>query len=301
MYSPDQVLRGLRNPDLIRQVLNKAYYRRGNRWSYNERGIDVFAEDWDNLILLDACRYDLFAERHSLPGRLERRQSRASNTEEFLQANFGGRDLHDVVYVTGNPQLARKEVDTSLHAVRNVWQDEGWDERYRTVHPETMAEWTIRADEEFPNKRLLAHFMQPHYPFIGPTGREHFDLDSLAFWRRFDRGEIDVPDSVLKKAYRENLLLALPYVADLLEHLQGRTVVTSDHGQLFGERAGLIPKSYYGHPAGVYHDDLVTVPWLVYERGNRKETYPESPVSDTASGVEEETVRDRLHDLGYVG
>jgi hypothetical protein len=301
MYSSGQVLRGLRNPDLIRQELNTLYYRRGNTWAYNEAGMDVFEADWDNLIVLDACRYDLFARRHTLSGRLERRQSRASSTKEFLRANFEGRELHDVVYVTANPQLARKGIDTSLHAVRNVWQDEGWDDHYRTVHPETMTTWTLRAAHEFPDKRLVAHYMQPHYPFIGPTGLEHFELDTLAFWSRFKRGEIDVPDDVIERAYRENLDVALPYVTELLEGLEGKTVVTADHGELFGERAGIVPKAYYGHPSGVYHEDLVTVPWLVHDAGPRKETRPEPPVSNATPGADEETVRSRLRDLGYVG
>jgi len=301
MYSPGQLLRGLRNPDLIRKELNKLYYRRGNLWSYNQSGIDVFEEDWDALLILDACRYDLFEERNTLDGRLERRESRASSTEEFLRANFDGRRLHDVVYVTANPQLYRKEIDTSLHAVRNVWRDEGWEERYRTVLPGTMTEWALETAREFPNKRLVIHYMQPHYPFIGATGREHFDLESLAFWDRIESGEIDVSDAIVERAYRENLDLAFLHLEELIAGLEGKTVVTADHGQMLGERAGILPRRYYGHPGGVYHEHLVSVPWLVVESGGRRETYPEEPVPDAIDDPDEETVESRLRNLGYVG
>jgi len=301
MYSPGQVLRGLRNPDLIRKELNKLYYSRGNTRPYNVGGIDVFEEDWDTLVVLDACRYDIFEQRHALPGRLDRRESRASDTEEFLRANFGGRALHDVVYVTGNPQLFRKDIDTSLHAVKNVWREDGWDDRYRTVLPEKMTEWTLEAAREFPYKRLVVHYMQPHYPFIGGTGREHFENGSLAFWNRVESGEIDASDHVLELAYRENLDIVLPHVEELLAELDGKTVVTADHGQMLGERAGVLPRRYYGHPGGVYHENLVAVPWLVHETGSRRETYPEPPVTSAPGPGDERTAERRLRDLGYVG
>jgi len=77
------------------------------------------------------------------------------------------------------------------------------------------------AAEQYPNKRLLVHFIQPHYPFIGPTGQEHFDLDSLDFWDRVLRGEVDIPDDVLWNAYEENLEVVLPHVETLMEALDG--------------------------------------------------------------------------------
>lgn len=300
MYSSGQVLHGLRNPALIKKEVNKLYYRRANRWQFNEAGIDVFAADWDNLLILDACRYDLFAERHTLPGRLEPRESRGSSTEEFLQANFGGRTLHDVVYVTANPQLFRKEIDTSLYAVRHVWQDEGWDDHARTVLPETMTAAARQAAREFPHKRLVVHYMQPHYPFIGETGRSYFDLESLAFWDRVERREIDVPDEIIERAYAENFELLMPHLQDLMGDLTGKTVVTADHGQLMGDRAGILPHTYYGHPSGIYHEGLVRVPWLVHEGESRRDTIAEPPRDTEAASAPEELVTDRLRSLGYV-
>jgi len=299
MYSLDQVRSALRDPGLLLREANRLYYRRLYTRSYNERGVDIFAEDWDNMVILDACRYDLFEQVHDLPGTLEERVSRGSNTEEFLLGNVSRRELHDVVYVTANPQLYRyDETAPSLHDVVNVWREAGWNEEYRTVLPETVTEYARRAAREYPNKRLVVHYIQPHNPFIGPTGREHFDLDTLAFWQKVDRGEISVSDETLWRAYRENLELALPHVQDLLEELVGRTVVTADHGQIFGERAGVVPLRYYGHPRSVYATPLVRVPWLVNQRGERKEIVAEP--SQSRDDVEAEVVSDRLQQLGYV-
>jgi len=299
MYSTEQIATGIRNPDIALRELNRLYFRRLYTREFNENGTDIFAEDWDNLIILDACTHDLFEAEHTLPGRLERRQSRGSSTVEFLRGNFDDRKLHDVVYLTANPQLYRHDsISPSLHATVNIWQENGWNEEYRTVLPETVTTYAKDVAEEYPNKRLVVHYIQPHYPFIGPTGREHFDLDSLAVWDQIQVGELGVSSDVLRQAYRENFELVLPHVEDLLASLTGKSVVTSDHGQAFGERGGLLPLEYYGHPPSVYIDSLVEVPWLVYETGERKEVVAERPLE--RNSVDSEVVSDRLEQLGYV-
>ncbi|WP_276272985.1 hypothetical protein [Haloarcula litorea] len=298
MYSLNQILTGIRNPDILRRELNRLYYRRLYTWEYNRDGIDVFAADWDNILILDACRYDLFKDENTLPGSLESRQSRGSSTVEFLKANFGHRELNDVVYVTANPQLYRHDsISPSLHATVNIWDENGWNDDYRTVMPETVTEYARRAADEYPNKRLVVHYIQPHYPFIGPTGKKHFNLDSLAFWKQVRDGKVSVSKDVISEAYRENLQLALPYVKELIERLEGKTVVTSDHGQALGERSGPTLSRCFGHPAGIYTDELVEVPWLIHETGQRKDIV--AAESENEVNVDNSVVKDRLKELGY--
>ncbi|WP_254547451.1 hypothetical protein [Halomarina pelagica] len=300
MYTLAQLKRALETPTLFAEEANRVAHRRFKRWSYNERGTDIFAEDWDNLVILDACRYDMFAEQHYLPGRLESRISRGSATWEFLQANFANRALEDTVYVTASPMLHRNAdaLNTRLHAVVNVWREEGWDERYRTVLPETTTEYAKRAAEQYPNKRLLVHYLQPHYPFLGPTGEEHFSLDTLALWNDIKEGDLEIPDEILWRAFRENLDVALPHVEELMDVLRGRTVVTSDHGQVIGERCYPIPVREYGHPIGIYMDELVRVPWLVYDSGERRTITSEAP-RETDDDIDYGVVAERLEQLGY--
>lgn len=299
MYSLSQLKRVINTPVLGFEELNRRVYRRGgSRW--NEDGIDIFEEDWDNMLILDACRYDMFEEQHQLPGRLESRISRGSATWEFLQANFTNRDLEDVVYVTASPMLHRNAdaLNARLHAVRNVWQEEGWDEEFRTVLPETVTDYAKRAAQEYPNKRLLVHYLQPHYPFLGPTGQEHFDLDSLAIWNDLREGSLDIPDEILWRAFRENLDIVLPYVEELLEELRGKTVVTADHGQVIGERSFPVPIREYGHPPGIYMEELVRVPWLIHQNGERR-TITSEPPREEFDDIDESVVSDRLEQLGY--
>lgn len=313
MYSLRQLRRVLDQPKLLVRELNRLYHTRLDRRSYNPDGVDIVTAEWDNLLILDACRYDTFAARADLPGRLEQRRSRGSMTAEFLRANFDGRDLHDTVYVTATPMFYwnrnRGDVEATFHREINVWRDDGWDEEFHTVRPETMAEYTMEAAEDYPNKRLLVHFVQPHFPAIGPTGREHPELNSLQVWDAIDKGDLNLSDAVLQRAFVENLDAVLPHVATLLGTLLGKTVVTADHGQMFGERSFPIPFREYGHPPGIYTDELLSVPWLVHTNGSRREITAEEPETEPVRGdetgpadmgVDDDVVTNRLEDLGYL-
>ena len=75
-------------------------------------------------------------------------------------------------------------------------------------------------------------------------------------------------------AYKENLRLVIPYVELLLHKLSGKTVVTSDHGELFGENVlKFIPIKVYGHGIG-RNPSLVTVPWWVITNEDRENLRP---------------------------
>lgn len=302
-YSFESIRIGLEKPRLIAQEFNRLYHRRLFTRSYNESGYDLFSEDWDNLLILDACRFDVFEEISTLEGSLSMKQSRGSATEEFLAANFHGQDAHDTVYVTASPMLYRHRdrFDIQFHAVENVWLDEGWDDRHKTVIPETVTSAALRAAEEYPNKRLLVHYLQPHCPFIGQTGRNWFQSDSLSFNWDVVRERDEITDNLLRQAYEENLQAALAEVEQFFNEVAGKTVVTADHGQLLGERLFPIPYRDYGHPSGVYVSELVDVPWLIHQNGPRREitrggTKAES--RDQDEGLTD-VVDDRLRHLGY--
>lgn len=300
----EQIRRGLREPHLVVRRINEWYYDLRSQYGSDIERADFIEEDWDNLLLLDACRYDSFAAVHDLPGQLEHRHVKSSSTIEFLKQYLDDRDLTDTVYVTANPQHYRKTdrgfISAQFHDVVEVWQEDGWDEEVRTVRPETVADATERAHDEYPDKRLLVHFLQPHYPYLGPTGREHFDNDSLDFFNRVLNGEIEVDDDILCRAYHENLEAVLPSVKRLLESLGGRTVVSADHGEMFGERAFPLPMREYGHPSGIHTEELTKVPWLVFENGPRREIDAgRADEAESTDDVETDVVEQRLRDLGY--
>jgi hypothetical protein len=79
--------------------------------------------------------------------------------------------------------------------------------------------------------------------------------------------------------------------------VDGRTVITSDHGNLVGERAWPVPVRLYGHPEGIRHPALVKVPWAVIEGDGRRAVVDEGVHAVT--GEADEVVEQRLRDLGY--
>jgi hypothetical protein len=303
VYSFAQLKSGLQHPELVLRELNRYYYSRLGTRRFNVHGIDVFEADWDNLILLDACRYDAFEQNHSLSGQLEIRESRASETVGFLESNFGGRDLSDTVYVTANPQLYRhrETIKPNLHEVLHVWDQDGWDDKLGTVLPETTTEYAINAANKFDNKRLVIHYIQPHYPFL--TRDVTFDKGHLEsedgganLWYQKLYGELDVETDELWGLYVDSLKKTLPHVQRLLESLNGRSVVTADHGNMFGERSFPIPIREWGHPHTTFTEELVNIPWLVVESDERRTIVAEENLTSTPV---DSNVIDRLQQLGY--
>lgn len=296
MYDLAQIRKGLSDPSLALQECNRAYYDLVNDGDYNDGGVDVFEADWDNMIVLDACRYDEFADRADLPGDLQARESLASMTHEWIRANFTGRTLYDTVYVSANGRFAhqRDDVGSAVHEFVGLWDDT---HRYGdddVAPPEMVTEHAVEAADAYPNKRLLVHYLQPHQPYVGPSG-EHFEREaSLHEMMRSDA----VDEGLLRRAYRENLDLVLAEVETLLETLSGKTVVTADHGELLGEREFPIPIRRYGHPEGIYTEPLVKVPWHVVEDGERRTIVAEEP--DATERYDESAIEDHLESLGYV-
>jgi hypothetical protein len=83
-----------------------------------------------------------------------------------------------------------------------------------------------------------------------------------------------------------------------LSELGGKTVVTSDHGNLLGERTSPIPVRDWGHPLSLYAEELVSVPWVTFENGERRQVIAESHKSNK-KGTTDKTVEERLRQLGY--
>ena len=100
--------------------------------------------------------------------------------------------------------------------------------------------------------------------------------------------------------YRENLELALSHVEAALAELKGKSVVTSDHGNVLGELAWPYPVPIYGHPMGVHAISLIKVPWLVVNKNQQRKRITATPKDQTTGDeVDTDTVSERLTDLGY--
>lgn len=265
-------------------------------------------EDWDNLIILDGCRYDMFKSAVDIGGELELKRSVGCRTSEFLDKTFSRNSHHDTIYISSNPHTRMLEEESSVYKVHNLYADEYFDAELESVPPETIVEKTLDAHSENPDKRVITHFMQPHVPFIGEKGRQidqsgnnsNYGDDEWvpSVWAQLRYGLSDVTRDEIWDAYVENLEVAIPHVERLVAELPGKTVVTSDHGNLVGERLRPIPVRGYGHDiGGLRSEGLVRVPWLVFESAERRDVTADEPVETTA--VEDEVIEDRLRQLGY--
>ena len=303
MYSLSDLRQGLTSPESTLRELNRLCHSRGRQYDHNPNGINVFDEDWDNLVILDACRYDYFAEQSTLPGHLEYRRSMGGNTREFVGANFRDRRLHDTVYVTANSWYLRlrEDIGAELHKVIDLHMGdedgEYHDDQFNIVPPEVLTSHAIRAAQEYPKKRLLVHYIQPHHPFLGPTGREYFNYPSSSLTEVIEKAT-DATVEDVRRAYRENLDIVLESVGELVAELPGKTVVSADHGEMLGDRHAYLPFRDFGHHRGVYNDVLTKVPWQVVETGSRKRIVPEPP-REGLQEVNVEQLERRLEDLGY--
>jgi hypothetical protein len=136
--------------------------------------IKIMQEKWDYLIVLDACRYDYFEktwEKFLPAGNLSCKKSTGSSTQEWRNKSFLD-NYDDVVYVSANPYINSKHsvmnFDGQEHfsEIFDVWATD-WDDKAGTVSPKNVTKVALKATKEFPQKRLIIHFLQPHAPYLG--------------------------------------------------------------------------------------------------------------------------------------
>lgn len=301
MYSFDQIIRGVKHPQRVARELNRLCHTRGGRHRFNPDGTGIFELDWDTLIILDACRYDFFEQQADLPGSTSHRYSRASATYEFIPANFTGRTLYDTIYLGAISWYLRLENEINADVFKTVdlqseKNDVEWANKpLQAPTPETVTRNALKMIEEYPDKRLIVHYLQPHHPFVGSFGREQFEQESTSLLDVVNNS--NQTDDHLREAYRENLSLVLDEVEKLLNGLTGRTIVTADHGEMLGDRHDYVPVKDYGHHPGIFNDPTVKVPLHVYERGSRRRINTDPP--ERARVADEGQLDDRLRNLGY--
>ena len=256
---------------------------------------NINEEKWDNLIILDACRFDFFNKVYKdyLDGKLEKRISKGSNTGEWLVKTFP--DKYDYTYISANPFINSygipiKKCDPSLNyswnaiehfsKIRDVW-DSGFNEQFNTIHP---MEVNISCLSNEYNNKTIIHYIQPHYPYLSYRIRYSsfrkeffkFLLDNIfqssvrmITWRlilklsslnfklsREERVFLEVGLDKFYYYYEDNLRIVLKHVSQLIEELNGITIITADHGESFGEQG------IWGHPPKTHIPVLIEVPWL---------------------------------------
>jgi len=264
-----------RVPSLIIRAIYSLFKKKND-------GVYVMKEDWDNLIILDACRYDLFVKTNWLEGNLEKKISRGSHTYMFLKENFSGY-YPDTVYVSANPFIW--DFRNSFYQI--IYID--------TVSPKIFSEYVSKMNRIYSNKRLIVHFLQPHHPFIGETKIEDIGQENKNPYYLFAKGKIK--ESTIREAYKDNLKAVLPSVKKLVDELAGKTVITADHGEAFGAKIPFWPVKIYGH-SGPRIKELIEVPWLIIEKTPRKKII-KGEKRQKPLIIDEKQIEDDLQIPGY--
>lgn len=237
----------------------------------------IYELDFDTLVILDACRLDLMKDLYGYNKEIniQSRTTVGSHTRDFIEKTFTSVNMKDTVVVTANPHyhnVVFKDVtgrrrEEVFEEVFDVFLD--GTNLNDSIKAENVVKKAKKAKRLYPNKKLLVHMMQPHHPFIGSNygfkgvkGFKYFFEKKRTpnVWSKAERGLVD--ESKLWRAYKENLEYGWNEgVVKINELVEGKTVVTSDHGNMFGEN-GL-----YGHLAKLKNKYIRKVPLIEMEDG----------------------------------
>jgi len=232
---------------------------------------------WDILIVLDACRYDAFERVNWLEGELTKRKGFSSSTGEWIQT-LVKYDLSDTICISANPFLSTIHLGTTglkspFYELLDAW-DWGWDDGLGTAPPHEVTSAAlemIATKPELEMMKLYLHYIQPHNPYIGDPGLKTVGLCGTVMKYKKDGVVTDkklpgcydalrsgqITKEYFTAVYDANLRRVLTSVEDMVRLREKRKIITSDHGDCFGEHG------IYGHPNDEKVPELLEVPWFV--------------------------------------
>ena len=277
-----------------------------------KEGVKVMDKDWDNLIVLDAARYDLFEETIDLDifDEYTTVTSLGSTSGQWITRNFSDQTFGNTICISANPYTSVEVPEQFFKLIevdRQPIDTPDTDTEIVGFHPKAVCDAARAAHKQHPDKRIIVHLMQPHLPFIaapelvyrryqGEELSHGYGGDGpIHIFEALANGHID--RQTIWDGYTKNLELGFEYALGLAEDLGGKTVFTADHGNMVGERTWPIPIRLYGHPRGVRTPETVEVPWAELTVGERRDWVDEGVQSE--SQLESDEIDDRLRALGY--
>lgn len=266
------------------------------RLDWFDKGTPIYERDWDVLIVLDACRYDLMSQvykEYNYLQSLEKFHSVGSTSSEWMERSFSEKykeDIRETIYITGNPNTQNHLPIRDFYKLDEVWKY-NWDDDLGTIHPDVLNDRSISLHRKFDPERMIIHYMQPHYPFIqGKMGDGIGWEGGKEVWTLLQEGQVELEE--VWRNYRDNLRYVLDNLPILLNNIDAeKVIITTDHGNLVGEYG------IYGHPAKIALPELRQVPWC--EVAARDTHSHEPSLEDEVKKIDDETVAQRLQDLGY--
>lgn len=292
-------------------------------------GTNFLQEDWDLLVVLDTCRVDVLnqVQEHTSEGWLSdnsigEKYSIGGSTLEWTAQTFseGYEDeVSEIDFIAGN-MMVQEVLDGNLRPEDSAnisYAPTSWNTLDRTKFNEFLPAWEYRdsrgpdkghVDRPHPSaktvadtaivhgrehdpKRMIVHYIQPHYPYYAAA--ESAGRTQLHDWERFPfpslrDGSIGLEN--VWNTYTTELESVIKSVGVLLNNYDAeRAIITSDHGEAFGEWFG------YKHRGGTIHPKVRRVPWVQTTAQDRETIKPNLDLSCS------ELSRDEILDaLGYI-
>jgi hypothetical protein len=225
----------------------------------------------------------------------------ASTSTEWMDVTFDdtyASEIAETAYVSANPYSQRLN-KSKFGLINHVWRDH-WDDSLGTIPADPVTDHGIAVARSGKFDRVILHYMQPHFPFIGGTqfghlGREAFNIGSgegQNIWRMIESGTVDSEEAI--EAYYDNLRYVFEFVKTLLENVDGQVVISADHANALGEW------NMWGHRAYVPFRAVREVPWDKRDCVDSETYEPDVGLDDLKDDRTAEGVNDRLRSLGYV-
>jgi len=328
----EKVAKGIKNPGLAANHLFRRskeavvrfrleLFRRQRDIKRQKHLINEFtSQDEFILVILDACRYDVFEEIYCeyMAGELSRVWSSGRWTADYIRRTWD--DSYDFTYLSSIPVvsdfyfgLRGNEFRPSNYfdEIVPLWHSK-WDPKLGTVPAEEVTNTALAYSAQPDRTRLVAHYAQPHVPYVGETmilpwdskNVEHdlqelfekgIDRPSQRIYDRIKSGEL--PESELRQAYRDNLIYVLDEVVRLVRRVDCPVVVTADHGEHLGEGGRYLHEK---------ESCLIRqVPWFIVSDSEIgtvpvEDEYKSVELANDSQTQSSDEVKERLADLGYV-
>lgn len=208
---------------------------------------EIYKEEWDCLVVLDACRWDALNEL--VDGDVRKLRTPAeSSTPDWMMKVWEDERWDSTTYLSANTFTTYvRELEKYGTVLENYVDEyiECWKSGQKTfgaVEPGYMVRKGQRKEPP-----IVLHLIQPHTPFIGDVslrvrGVSEDNLPDVVpsedsvratnpIYRLVESGNIS--PELARTAYVENLKYALEYV-EMIKDEFGSVVVTSDHGECLG-------------------------------------------------------------------
>ena len=281
-------------------------------------GTNVYNCDWDLLVILDTCRVDalrIVADEYNFLNEVGGIWSVASSSREWMQKTFVEEyndEIEDTLYVTANPWaqrvLSEKEYMTrgwpnwdtvssdTIGLIDHVWKVR--EEQSAAAHPEDTSAPELVTDRAISHgrqgdfERMIVHYVPPHHSYVANA------LDGRPL-KRYEKNPFECLREghdlePIWEAYLNELRWVLEWVEILLSNINApKTVISSDHGEAFGEY-GL-----YMHDPALLDPNVKRVPWAQTTAIDKQTREPDQNNLVEMSEVPVET-EDQLRAMGYL-